>query len=178
MREARRRGAVTLSIVNVIGSTIAKETDYTLYTMAGPEIAVATTKAFSAQLALLYILAVAFAKKLNRISDEEEGRLLSEIASLPDKAAEMLEKFDAIQKYAVTCVGCKSIFFIGRNIDYAIAMEGSLKLKEISYIHSEAYAGGELKHGTISLIEENTLVVAISCCEGCMKRFTAMLSRL
>ena len=134
--------------------------------MAGPEIAVATTKAFSAQLALLYILAVAFAKKLNRISDEEEGRLLSEIASLPDKAAEMLEKFDAIQKYAVTCVGCKSIFFIGRNIDYAIAMEGSLKLKEISYIHSEAYAGGELKHGTISLIEENTLVVAISCCEG------------
>jgi len=166
MREARRRGAVTLSIVNVIGSTIAKETDYTLYTMAGPEIAVATTKAFSAQLALLYILAVAFAKKLNRISDEEEGRLLSEIASLPDKAAEMLEKFDAIQKYAVTCVGCKSIFFIGRNIDYAIAMEGSLKLKEISYIHSEAYAGGELKHGTISLIEENTLVVAISCCEG------------
>ncbi|AGC68796.1 glucosamine--fructose-6-phosphate aminotransferase [Thermoclostridium stercorarium subsp. stercorarium DSM 8532] len=165
MREAKRRGAVTLSIVNVMGSTIAKETDYTLYTMAGPEIAVATTKAFSAQLVMLYLLAVTFARKLGKLSDEEERKLFSEIASLPDKVSEMLKNVDTIQKYATTCVGYKSIFFIGRNIDYAIALEGSLKLKEISYIHSEAYAGGELKHGTISLIEDNTLVVAISCCE-------------
>jgi len=165
MREAKRRGAVTLSIVNVVGSTVAKETDYTLYTIAGPEIAVATTKAFSAQLVLLYMLAVTFAKKLGKISSGTEARLIAEIATLPDKAAEIIKRVDSIQKYAATCVGYKSIFFIGRNIDYAIALEGSLKLKEISYIHSEAYAGGELKHGTISLIEDNTLVVAISCCE-------------
>lgn len=165
MREAKRRGAVTLSIVNVMGSTIAKETDYTLYTMAGPEIAVATTKAFSAQLVMLYLLAVTFARKLGRLSAEEEEKLFAEIAVLPDKASELLKRIDSIQKYATTCVGYKSIFFIGRNIDYAIALEGSLKLKEISYIHSEAYAGGELKHGTISLIEDNTLVVAISCCD-------------
>ncbi len=166
MREAKRRGACTLSIVNVVGSTIAKETDYTLYTLAGPEIAVATTKAFSAQLVLLYILAVRFAGKLGKISREEEERLLAEIAALPEKAAKVLEQLASIQKYASTCIGYKSIFFIGRNIDYAIALEGSLKLKEISYIHSEAYAGGELKHGTIALIEEGTLVVAISCYEA------------
>lgn len=165
MREARRRGATTVSIVNVVGSTIARETDYTLYTIAGPEIAVATTKAFSAQLVLLYMLAVSFAGRLGRITREEEDRLIADISSLPEKATEMLERIDHVQKYAAGCVGCKSIFFIGRNIDYAIALEGSLKLKEISYIHSEAYAGGELKHGTISLIEDNTLVVAISCCE-------------
>jgi len=165
MREAKRRGAVTLSIVNVMGSTIAKETDYTIYTMAGPEIAVATTKAFSAQLAILYILAVAFARKLGRMSEDKEKELVDEIASLPDKVSEILKQVDTIQKYATTCIGYKSIFFIGRNIDYAIALEGSLKLKEISYIHSEAYAGGELKHGTISLIEDNTLVVAISNCD-------------
>ena len=165
MREAKRREATTVSIVNVIGSTIARETDYTLYTLAGPEIAVATTKAFSAQLVLLYMLAVLFARKLGKITEEKEKELIADIASLPDKAAEMLKRIDPVQKYAATCVGYKSIFFIGRNIDYAIALEGSLKLKEISYIHSEAYAGGELKHGTISLIEDNTLVVAISCCE-------------
>lgn len=166
LREAKGKGAATLSIVNVIGSTIAKEADHTLYTLAGPEIAVATTKAFSAQLALLYILAVRFAKKLGKISSEQEAQLLSEIESQPEKAAEILAQTDFIQKYASNCVGYKSIFFIGRNVDYAIAMEGSLKLKEISYIHSEAYAVGELKHGTISLVEENTLVVAISCCQG------------
>ncbi len=166
MREAQRRGASTLSIVNVVGSTIAKETDFTLYTLAGPEIAVATTKAFSAQLVLLYILAVKFAKKLGKLSEQSEQTLLEEITALPDKAELLLKQVDSIQKYAATCVGYKSIFFIGRNIDYAIALEGSLKLKEISYIHSEAYAGGELKHGTISLIEEDTLVVAISCCQN------------
>lgn len=165
MREAKSKGSVTLSIVNVVGSTIAKEADFCLFTAAGPEIAVATTKAFSTQLVLLYILAVRFASKLGKITPEAEKDLLTEIASLPEKVAYLLEQVDSIQKYASTCVGYKSIFFIGRNIDYAIALEGSLKLKEISYIHSEAYAGGELKHGTISLIEDDTLVVAISNCK-------------
>jgi glucosamine--fructose-6-phosphate aminotransferase (isomerizing) len=164
MREAKSKGAATLSIVNVVGSTIVKEADFCLFTAAGPEIAVATTKAFSAQLVLLYILAIRFAVKLGKLSQEEEQRLLSEISSLPDKISNILGQVDSIQKYASTCVGYKSIFFIGRNIDYAIALEGSLKLKEISYIHSEAYAGGELKHGTISLVEEDTLVVALSNC--------------
>jgi len=165
MREAKSKGAVTLSIVNVVGSTIAKEADHCLFTAAGPEIAVATTKAFSAQLVLLYILAIRFAVKSGKISHDEEKNYLSEISNLPEKTSEILEQVDSIQKFASTCVGYKSIFFIGRNIDYAIALEGSLKLKEISYIHSEAYAGGELKHGTISLVEEDTLVVALSNCE-------------
>jgi len=165
MREAKSKGAATLSIVNVVGSTIAKEADFCLFTSAGPEIAVATTKAFSAQLALLYILAIRFAVKSGKIPQDEEQKYLSEISSLPDKIAGILERVDSIQKFASTSVGYKSIFFIGRNIDYAIALEGSLKLKEISYIHSEAYAGGELKHGTISLVEEDTLVVALSNCE-------------
>ena len=165
MREAKSKGAATLSIVNVVGSTIAKEADHCLFTAAGPEIAVATTKAFSAQLTLLYILAVRFAVRLGKLSSNEEQEYLSEILKLPDKISSILERVDSIQKFASTCVGYKSIFFIGRNIDYAISLEGSHKLKEISYIHSEAYAGGELKHGTISLVEEDTLVVALSNCE-------------
>lgn len=181
MREAKSKGAATLTIVNVIGSTIAKEADQVIYTIAGPEIAVATTKAFSAQLVLLYLLAVQFAFKLGKLSQETEQELLSEIKDLPGKIAEILEQVDSIQKYASTCVGYKSIFFIGRNIDYAIALEGSLKLKEISYIHSEAYAGGELKHGTISLIEEDTLVVAISnskrLCSKIMSNVEQVISR-
>ncbi len=166
MRRAKAEGAVTLAIVNVVGSTIAKEADFCLFTAAGPEIAVATTKAFTAQLALLYVLAVRFAARLGKLPKDAEAELMGEIEALPEKAAAILTQTGAIQKYASACVGCKSIFFIGRNLDYAIALEGSLKLKEISYIHSEAYAGGELKHGTISLIEENTLVVALSNCEG------------
>ena len=165
MREAKSKGATTLAIVNVIGSTIAKEADHVVYTAAGPEIAVATTKAFSAQLILLYALAIRFAKGLGKISTEEAQALSAELATLPEKSEQILEQIDAVQKYASTCVGYRSIFFIGRNIDYAIALEGSLKLKEISYIHSEAYAGGELKHGTISLVEEDTLVVALACCQ-------------
>jgi glucosamine--fructose-6-phosphate aminotransferase (isomerizing) len=164
MREAKGKGAVTLAIVNVVGSTIAKEADFCLLTAAGPEIAVATTKAFSAQLAMLYLLAVWFAVKLGKAPPEAEQKLLSEIAALPEKIETLLKQIDSVQMYAASCVGYKSIFFIGRNIDYAIALEGSLKLKEISYIHSEAYAGGELKHGTISLVEEDTLIVAISNC--------------
>ncbi|MCL2002629.1 MAG: glutamine--fructose-6-phosphate transaminase (isomerizing) [Oscillospiraceae bacterium] len=165
MREANAKGAVTLSIVNAVGSTVAKETAHTIYTLAGPEIAVATTKAFSAQLALLYMLAISFAYKLGRLSETERDALTDEMKALPGKAEALLGRTDEIQHCAAGCIAYKSIFFIGRNVDYAIALEGSLKLKEISYIHSEAYAGGELKHGTISLIEDNTLVVALSNCE-------------
>jgi len=165
MREAKSKGAVTFSIVNVVGSTIAKEADYCIFTAAGPEIAVATTKAFSTQLVLLYVLAIRFAAQLGKLSQGAEQQLISEIKTIPGKVTDLLKQVDFIQHYASTCIGYKSIFFIGRNIDYAIALEGSLKLKEISYIHSEAYAGGELKHGTIALIEEDTLVVAISNCK-------------
>lgn len=166
MREAKRKGAATLAIVNVVGSTIAKEADNTLHTLAGPEIAVATTKAFSAQLVVLYLLAIRFAGKRGKVPGQMEEALLDEVMALPDKVSLLLQQIDLVQKYAAASIHCKSIFFIGRNIDYAIALEGSLKLKEISYIHSEAYAGGELKHGTISLIEEDTLVVAIACCQN------------
>ncbi|MCL2093368.1 MAG: glutamine--fructose-6-phosphate transaminase (isomerizing) [Treponema sp.] len=162
LRLAKEKGAATLGIVNVVGSTIAKEAELCLFTSAGPEIAVATTKAFSAQLVLLYIFSVHSAAALGAITKEEAQILGEEIQSLPDKAEEVLSSTGMIQKHAASWVGKKSIFFIGRNIDYAIAAEGSLKLKEISYIHSEAYAGGELKHGTISLIEDNTLVVSIA----------------
>ncbi|MCL2087435.1 MAG: glutamine--fructose-6-phosphate transaminase (isomerizing) [Oscillospiraceae bacterium] len=165
MREAKSKGAHTLSIVNVIGSTIAKEADHTIYTIAGPEIAVATTKAFSAQLIVLYTLGVEFAHKLKKIDTAQRQVYLNDIKTIPEKIKAILNRIDKIQHYATDCIAYKSIFFIGRNIDYAIALEGSLKLKEISYIHSEAYAGGELKHGTISLIEDNTLVVALSNCE-------------
>jgi glucosamine--fructose-6-phosphate aminotransferase (isomerizing) len=165
MREATSKGASTRSIVNVVGSTIAKEADYCLFTAAGPEIAVATTKAFSAQLVLLYLIAIDFAVKSGKISGEAAREYHAEITGLPEKVTGILDRIGSIQMYASTCVGYKSIFFIGRNIDYAIALEGSLKLKEISYIHSEAYAGGELKHGTISLVEKDTLVVALSNCE-------------
>lgn len=128
MREAKVKGAVTLAIVNVVGSTIAKEADFCIYTAAGPEIAVATTKAFSAQLVLLYILAIRFANKLGKLAPEKKQELLANLSSLPDKITDILGQTDAIQKYASTCVGYKSILFIGRNIDYAIALEGSLKL--------------------------------------------------
>ncbi len=161
LREARAKGAFTLAIVNVVGSTIAKEANTCLFTAAGPEIAVATTKAFSTQLVLLYALALRFAEARGALAPEQLAACKAEIATLPGKVASLLEQVDTLQKYAASCVGYKSIFFIGRNIDYAIALEGSLKLKEISYIHSEAYAAGELKHGTISLIEEDTLVVAL-----------------
>ncbi|MCL2069762.1 MAG: glutamine--fructose-6-phosphate transaminase (isomerizing) [Treponema sp.] len=173
MREAKNKGSYTLSIVNVVGSTLSKESDMCIFTAAGPEIAVATTKAFSAQLVLLYSLALQFAAALGAITEQAKEELDLEIASIPDKAAELLQHIDTVQKYAASCVVYKSVFFIGRNIDYAIATEGSLKLKEISYIHSEAYAGGELKHGTISLIEDETLVVTIATCE---KLYTKIIS--
>ena len=162
MREAKRLGARVLSIVNVVGSTIARESDDVLYTWAGPEIAVATTKAYSTQLAVIYLLAIYFAQLLERISPAECRELVEELQRLPAKAEEILKHTQEIQYYASIYFNHDSVFFIGRNIDYAVGLEGSLKLKEISYIHSEAYAAGELKHGTISLIEDGTLVVALA----------------
>lgn len=175
MREAKRRGVTTVAIVNVKGSTIANEADYTIYTVAGPEIAVATTKAFSAQLFILTMMAITFAEKRNTITKEKAEELLSELKTIPEKAKYILTHNTDIQRYAADAINSKSIFFMGRNIDYAISMEGSLKLKEISYIHSEAYAGGELKHGTISLIEDGTIVIAIS---GCQRLFGKLWSNV
>ena len=162
MREAKRLGARILSIVNVVGSTIARESDDVLYTWAGPEIAVATTKAYSTQLAVVYLLGLYFADLLGRVSEEEYHALVEELKALPAKAEAILKDTEKIQYYASIYFNHNSVFFIGRNIDYAVGLEGSLKLKEISYIHSEAYAAGELKHGTISLIEDGTLVVALA----------------
>ena len=161
LREAKEYGAKTLAIVNVVGSTIAREADHVFYTLAGPEIAVATTKAYSTQLMAVYTLAIAMAEARGTLTEEETGRLLGELELLPEKIEKLLENKERIQWFASKQVGAKDIFFIGRGIDYAISLEGSLKMKEISYIHSEAYAAGELKHGTISLIEPNTLVVGL-----------------
>ena len=162
MREAKRLGARLLSIVNVVGSTIARESDDVLYTWAGPEIAVATTKAYSTQLAVIYLVGLYFAELLGRIGAQEYQELVAQLRLLPSKAEEILAHTQEIQYYASIYFNHDSVFFIGRNIDYAVGLEGSLKLKEISYIHSEAYAAGELKHGTISLIEDGTLVVALA----------------
>ena len=164
LREAKRLGGRILSIVNVVGSSIARESDDVLYTWAGPEIAVATTKAYSTQLAVIYLIALRFAELLDTIGAVEYAALVEELLTLPSKMERVLENREAIQYYASIYFNHESIFFIGRNIDYAIGLEGSLKLKEISYIHSEAYAAGELKHGTISLIQPGTLVVALASC--------------
>lgn len=162
LREAKKRGIMTLGIVNVVGSSIAREADKVMYTWAGPEIAVATTKAYSAQLVTQYLLAMKFAQVRGTISEEELQRMLHDLKRLPDQIELLLSNKEKIQKFANRYVAAHNVFFIGRGIDYAISMEGSLKLKEISYIHSEAYAAGELKHGTISLIEEGTLVLAVA----------------
>ena len=161
LREAKAKGIRTLGIVNVVGSSIAREADNVFYTLAGPEIAVATTKAYSTQLIASYALAVQFAKVREEISDEEYTRLIAEMQTLPDKIAKTLDDKERLQWFAAKFSAAKDIFFIGRGIDYAISLEGSLKMKEISYIHSEAYAAGELKHGTISLIEDGTLVIGV-----------------
>ena len=162
MREAKRRGGRTLAIVNVVGSSIAREADDVLYTWAGPEIAVATTKAYSTQLVLMDLAGLYLADLLGTVEQSEYDAILTEVQSLPEKMQEMLNRdTEDIQYFASRYFNHDSIFFIGRNLDYAMGMEGSLKLKEISYIHSEAYASGELKHGTISLIEQGTLVVAL-----------------
>ena len=162
MREAKRLGARTLSIVNVVGSSIAKEADDTIYTWAGPEIAVATTKAYSTQLIILDMLGLFFADLRGSVGKQEYDRIIRELLELPAKMERVLETTEDIKYFASRYFNNASIFFIGRNLDYALGLEGSLKLKEISYIHSESYAAGELKHGTISLIEKGTLVVALA----------------
>ena len=161
LREAKNRGVKTLAIVNVVGSSIAREADCVLYTLAGPEIAVATTKAYSTQLVAGYALALALAHAKNKIENEEYKRLLEELSTLPKKMERVLADKERIQWFAAKFSNAKDIFFIGRGVDFAVSLEGSLKMKEISYIHSEAYAAGELKHGTISLVEEGVLVVGV-----------------
>ena len=164
MREAKRLGAKVVSIVNVVGSTIARESDSVLYTWAGPEIAVATTKAYSTQLAVIYLIGLYCADLLGTLDRADYDAILTELQRVPDKLEEILDNREDIQYFASLYFNRQSMFFIGRNLDYAVGLEGSLKLKEISYIHSEAYAAGELKHGTISLIEPGTLVVALAGC--------------
>lgn len=161
LREAKKMGARALGIVNVVGSSIAREADNVMYTWAGPEIAVATTKAYSAQLTAMYLLAMKFAQARGLLPDSVIENMLGEMKALPAQIEMILNNREKIQKFANRYLAARDIFFIGRGIDHAISMEGSLKLKEISYIHSEAYAAGELKHGTISLVEEGTLVAAV-----------------
>ena len=161
LREAKKRGVKTLGIVNVVGSSIAREADSVFYTLAGPEISVATTKAYSTQLIAMYVLAVQFAKVRGRIDEEVYAGYIRELRSLPEKIEKIIEDKERLQWFASKQANAKDVFFVGRGIDYACCMEGSLKMKEISYIHSEAYAAGELKHGTISLIENGTLVIGV-----------------
>ena len=161
LRESKEKGIRTMAIVNVVGSSIAREADSVFYTLAGPEIAVATTKAYSTQLMATYILALQFAKVRGEISDETYKNMIAELQTIPDKIAKILEDKERIQWFASKQANAHDVFFVGRGIDYGICMEGSLKMKEISYIHSEAYAAGELKHGTISLIEDDILVVGV-----------------
>ena len=161
MREAKRRGARTLAVVNVVGSSIAREADDVLYTWAGPEIAVATTKAYSTQLVLMDLIGLYLADLLGTVTPEEYAAIVAGVQALPEQMQQVTDRVEDVQYFASRYFNHNSIFFIGRNLDYAMGLEGSLKLKEISYIHSEAYASGELKHGTISLIEPGTLVVAL-----------------
>ena len=161
LRLAKEKGITTLAIVNVVGSSIAREADKVFYTLAGPEISVATTKAYSAQLVAMYCLAVQFARVRNTITEEQYGNYITELLTIPDKIQKILQDKERLQWFAAKYANAHDVFFVGRGIDYAISLEGSLKLKEISYIHSEAYAAGELKHGTISLIENGTLVIAL-----------------
>ena len=161
LRMAKEKGITTMAIVNVVGSSIAREADKVFYTLAGPEISVATTKAYSAQLAAMYCLSVQFAKVREKITEEQYSYYISELLTLPEKMQKTLEDKERIQWFAAKYANAHDVFFVGRGIDYAVCLEGSLKLKEISYIHSEAYAAGELKHGTISLIEQGTLVIGV-----------------
>lgn len=161
LREAKNRGVRTLGIVNVVGSSIAREADSVFYTLAGPEISVATTKAYSTQLIAIYLLAIEFGRVRGLVSEERSIQLIQELMTLPEKIEKVIEDKERIQWFAAKFANAKDVFFVGRGIDYAISLEGSLKMKEISYIHSEAYAAGELKHGTISLIEDGTLVIGL-----------------
>ena len=178
LREARKLGAQTLGIVNVVGSSIAREADHVFYTLAGPEIAVATTKAYSTQLAACYLIALRFAQARGTIDGERCAALVAELQTLPEKIARVLEDKERLQWFASKYAGAKDVFFLGRGVDYAVAMEGSLKMKEISYIHSEAYAAGELKHGTISLIEPGTLVVSIATQGGLYEKMISNMAEV
>ena len=181
LREAKGQGVKTLGIVNVVGSSIAREADNVFYTLAGPEIAVATTKAYSAQLVACYLLAVEFARLRGQLDEQAYGRLVDDIQQLPEKMERVLQDQERIQWFASKFAAAQDIFYLGRGLDYATGLEGSLKMKEISYIHSEAYAAGELKHGTISLIENGTLVVGIltqsSLCEKMLSNLVEVKSR-
>jgi glucosamine--fructose-6-phosphate aminotransferase (isomerizing) len=170
LRESKARGAKVLGIVNVVGSSIAREADNVMYTWAGPEIAVATTKAYSSQLIALYLLAMKFGEVRGHIAKEQQRKYIDDLKCLPDQVELLLNSKERMQKFANRYLAARDVFFIGRGVDHAISMEGSLKLKEISYIHSEAYAAGELKHGTISLIEDGTLVVAVLTQEELYKK--------
>ncbi|MBQ9029992.1 MAG: glutamine--fructose-6-phosphate transaminase (isomerizing) [Parasporobacterium sp.] len=161
LRIAREKGIRTLAVVNVVGSTIAREADHVLYTLAGPEIAVATTKAYCAQLAAMYCLALQMALVRGRLDPERYTAMIEELLTIPDKIEKVLEDKGRIQWFSSKFANAQDVFFIGRGLDYAISLEGSLKMKEVSYIHSESYAAGELKHGTISLVEDNTLVIGV-----------------
>ncbi|MBE7041019.1 MAG: glutamine--fructose-6-phosphate transaminase (isomerizing) [Ruminococcaceae bacterium] len=173
LREAKKQGAKIFGIVNVVGSSIARESDEVLYTLAGPEIAVATTKAYSTQLTAVYLLALSLKKAMGQLPPEDEKHYADELMRLPDLISEMIEQKEKIQYYASKFFNAKSVFFIGRGLDYALSLEGSLKLKEISYIHSEAYGAGELKHGTISLIEDGTLVIAVATQEKLFEKIVS-----
>ncbi|MFT9056200.1 MAG: glutamine--fructose-6-phosphate transaminase (isomerizing) [Ethanoligenens sp.] len=162
LREAKSKGVRVLAVTNVVGSSIAREADDVLYTWAGPEIAVASTKAYTTQLVLMYILALYLAQEKHTMAPEEIESLKAELLSLPEKAEKVLQNKEMLQKFAGNTYSQQSMFFLGRGIDYAVAMEGALKVKEISYLHAEAYAGGELKHGTIALIEKDTVVIALA----------------
>ena len=161
LRKAKAAGVKTMAIVNVVGSTIAREADHVFYTLAGPEIAVATTKAYSAQLVSMYAFAIALAQAKGHLDDEKAASMIEDLLTIPEKIRRIMEHEERIQWFAAKYAMARDIFFIGRGIDYATCMEGSLKLKEISYIHSEAYGAGELKHGTISLIEDGTLTIGV-----------------
>lgn len=178
LRRAKEQGAKVLGIVNVVGSSIAREAHNVLYTWAGPEIAVATTKAYSCQLIALYLLAMKFAKVRKNITGEELKEYIEDLKRIPDQVELLLNNQNKIQKFANRYLAARDVFFIGRGIDYAISMEGSLKLKEISYIHSEAYAAGELKHGTISLIEPGTLVASVLTQEDLYKKMLSNMAEV
>nr|WP_122012054.1 glutamine--fructose-6-phosphate transaminase (isomerizing) [Maliibacterium massiliense] len=178
MRLVKKQGATVIAICNVVGSTIAREADHVLYTLAGPEIAVASTKAYSTQLMMLYILALDIAKKRGQIEEDAFRHYIDELAAVPGKVQQLLDEKSDIQRFASETFDCQHVFFLGRGLDYALAMEAALKLKEISYIHSEAYAAGELKHGTIALVERGVLVVGISTQQHLVEKMASNLQEV
>ncbi len=176
LREARERGLATLAIVNVVGSSIAREADHVFYTLAGPEIAVATTKAYSCQLIATYLLAMEFGRVRGTLDEEKYGEMLAELETIPEKIERIISEKERLQWFSAKFSHAKDVFFVGRGLDYAICLEGSLKMKEISYIHSEAYAAGELKHGTISLIEDGMLVIGVLTQDGLYEKTVSNLA--